>query len=51
MGRAYEEMFLMLFGAGGFEGNRYRLSQRSRRRPYDDSVAPDRTRRQCSSLW
>ncbi|KAF9503591.1 hypothetical protein BS47DRAFT_1356109, partial [Hydnum rufescens UP504] len=51
MGSAYHEMSLILFGAGGFEGNRYRLSQRSKRRPDDDSVAPDRTHRQCSSLW
>jgi len=38
MGRAYQEMSLILFGAGRFEGNEYRLSERSKRRPWDGST-------------
>jgi hypothetical protein len=39
IGQVYQEMFLILFGAGGFEGNRYRLSQCSKRY---DSMAGSR---------
>jgi hypothetical protein len=36
MGRAYQEMHLILFRAGGFEGNRYPLGQRPKR--YDSKA-------------
>ncbi|KAF9504591.1 hypothetical protein BS47DRAFT_660577 [Hydnum rufescens UP504] len=36
MGRAYQEMFLILFGVGGFQGNGYCLSQHSNR--YDSKA-------------